>query len=166
MTASHRISRSLCNDDVILWAPPSVRQRQLWLSDTHWFHLLKHRLGHLVGLSIGELEWCNYFSSTIRRFSFPDQQLTALASYQAPTIRTATRVSLLLVRVCRTVRHRTYDETLAAVDLSENWKPFCSGVNWPRRTATVSCFVWALEISLLTYLISIVWIIGLYQTIS
>jgi len=43
-----------------------------------------------------------------------------LASYHAPTIRTAIRVSLLLVRVCGTFCHRTCDETVAANYLSKN----------------------------------------------
>jgi len=49
-------------------------------------------------------------------------------------------------RMCGTVCHRTYDETLATDYLSEHWKHFCSGVNWPRRIVAVSCFVCALEI--------------------
>jgi len=52
--------------------------------------------------------------------AFSDQQLTGLASYHTPTIRTATRVSLLLVRVCGTICHQTYDETLATDNLSEH----------------------------------------------
>jgi len=45
--------------------------------------------------------------------AFSDQQSTGLVSYHTPTICTATRVSLLLVRECGTVCHCTYDETLA-----------------------------------------------------
>jgi len=55
--------------------------------------------------------------------------------YHTPTICSATRVSLLLVRMCGTVCHQTYDETLATD--SENWKHFCLGVNWPRRIVAV-----------------------------
>jgi len=64
-----------------------------------------------------------------------------LASYHAATICLATRVSTLLVRVCGTVCHWTYDETLATDYLSEKWKHFCSGVNLLRPTVPVSCFV-------------------------
>jgi len=52
--------------------------------------------------------------------AFSDRQSARLASYHAPTVRTATRVSLPLVYVCGTVCHRTYDETLAADYLSDN----------------------------------------------
>jgi len=70
----------------------------------------------------------------------------------APTIRTATRVSLLLVRVCETVCHRTYDETFATDNLSEHWKHFCLGGNWPRRTVT---FLLSVHVrNTLTYLLT------------
>jgi len=52
------------------------------------------------------------------------------------------------------VGHRTYDKTLTTDYVSENWKHLCSGVNWPRHILTVSCFVCALEILLLTYLLT------------
>jgi len=39
-------------------------------------------------------------------------------------------------RVYGTVCRRTYDETLATNNLSEHWKDFCLGGNWPRRIVT------------------------------
>jgi len=59
--------------------------------------------------------------------TFSDQQSTRLASYHAPTIRTATRVSQLLVRVCGTVCRRTHDETLATDCLGDNLTTFPFG---------------------------------------
>jgi len=52
--------------------------------------------------------------------AFSDQQSTGLASYHAPTLCMATRISLLLVRACGTVCHRIYDETLATDYSGEN----------------------------------------------
>jgi len=50
--------------------------------------------------------------------AFSDQQSTGPALYHSATIRTATGVSPLMVRVCGTVGHRTSDEKLDY--LSEN----------------------------------------------
>jgi len=67
------------------------------------------------------------------------------------TIRTVTSVSLLLVHVCGTVCCRTYDETLATDDLSENWKHFCSDINWP--PSIVTCLLFCMHFSqILSYL--------------
>jgi len=97
------------------------------------------------------LQW-----SCIQTAAFSDQQLTGLASFHTPAILTVTRVSLLLVRVCGTVCNRTHDKTLATDYLSKDWKHFCLGVNWPRRTVTVSCFVCDSETFLRTYLLTAV----------
>jgi len=76
--------------------------------------------------------------------AFSDQQSTGLASYDTPTIRCWSEC-VEQSSIC------TYDETLATDYLSEKWKQFCPGVNWPWRIVTVACFVCTLEISLLTY---------------
>jgi len=51
--------------------------------------------------------------------------------------------------MCGIACHRTYGETLAMDYLSENWKYFCSDVNWPQHIVTVSCFVCSLDMCLL-----------------
>jgi len=104
-------------------------------------------------------DWESHASCTISTLSlttavtFSDQQSTGPASYHAATIWIVTRVSLPLIRVCGTVCHRTYDETLATDDLSKNWKHFYSAINWPRHIVTVSYYVCTLEIFFLTYLL-------------
>jgi len=67
------------------------------------------------------------------------------------TIRTATRVSLLLVCMCGTVCHRTYYKTLTTGYSSETWKHFCLDNNWLQYTVTAlfSVCIW----NSLTYLL-------------
>jgi len=66
---------------------------------------MEYKVASLVHQSLANLtDDINLVAGTVA-VAFSDQQLTGLALYHAPTIRTATRVSLLLVRVCETVCH-------------------------------------------------------------